>query len=396
MTTMLAAPLEVFRVALVLGLTSFGGAIAHIGYFRREYVERRRWLDDAAFADLVALCQTLPGPASSQLGIAIGTHRAGAVGGLAAWLGFTVPSAAIMIGLGLVATTVDLSGAGWVHGLELAAVAVVALAVGTMARQLTPDARRIAITVAATIAALVWAQPVAQPLIIGAGAVAGLVLVPSVRSADAPALRSPIGRRTGVAALVAFGILVASLPLVATLGDPALAQAGAFARAGALVFGGGHVVLPLLHAGVVEPGWVTDTAFVAGYGAVQAVPGPLFTFAAFLGTVSGAPPGGIAGGIVALVAIFLPSFLLVFGALPFWADLRRWASMRRALAGAAAAVVGLLAAALVDPLAVEALRDPLDLVVVGVAVIALTIGRAPPILVVAGSAVAGQVLASLA
>ena len=395
---MLAAAPEVFRAALVLGFTSFGGAIAHIGYFRREYVERRRWLDDAAFADLVALCTALPGPASSQLGIAIGTHRAGIAGGIAAWVGFTAPSAALMIAFGLVATSVDLSGAGWVHGLELAAVAVVVVAVWQMARQLTPDARRIAIAVVATIAALAWAAPLSQPLIIGAGAVVGWAVLGQATASTVATttLVSPIGRRGGFVALAAFALLAISLPVVATVGDATVAQASAFARAGSLVFGGGHVVLPLLHAGVVQPGWVTETAFVAGYGAVQAVPGPLFTFAAFLGTVSTIPPGGVAGGLIALTAIFLPSFLLVFGALPFWADLRRWASMRRALAGAAAAVVGLLAAALVDPLASQALHGPVDVAIVAIGVLALTVGRLPPLVVVAAAAIAGQALAAAA
>jgi chromate transporter len=395
MAAMLRASLEVFRVALVLGLTSFGGPIAHIGYFRREYVERRRWLDDATFADLLALSQTLPGPASSQLGIAIGTHRAGIPGGLAAWLGFTAPSAAILIAIGLVATAVDLSGAGWVHGLELAAVAIVAVAAWSMARQLAPDGPRRAIALGATVAALAWPIPPVQPVIIAAGALAGWALVRPLAASVVQAVASPVGRRAGAVALVGFAIILASLPFLATSGDPGLAQAGAFARTGALVFGGGHVVLPLLQAGVVEPGWVTETAFVAGYGLTQAVPGPLFTFAAYLGTVSSAPPGGVAGGLVAVLAIFLPSILLILGVMPFWAALRRWASMRRALAGVGAAVVGLLIAALYDPLATEALRTPWDLLVAGVGIAALTVRRVPPVVVVFGSALAGQLLATV-
>jgi chromate transporter len=384
--------LEVLRVALRLGLTSFGGPVAHLGYFRREYVDRRGWLDAAAFGDLVALVQLLPGPASSQLGIAIGTRRAGVRGGIAAWLGFTAPSAVAMIALGVAATRVDLADAGWVHGLKLAAVAVVAQAVVAMARSLAPDALRRVMAVVAAAAALLIASPFAQVGIIALGAIAGLaVLSPG---AAPPAVDEPptVSRRAGLALLLVLAALLVALPLVRGI-DGSLAVVDSFFRSGALVFGGGHVVLPLLHANVVDPGWVTDSAFVAGYGAAQAVPGPLFTFAGYLGAVSSVGPGGVAGGLLALLAIFAPSFLLVFGALPFWDGLRASARVRRALAGANAAVVGLLAAALYTPVWTSAVARPADVVVAGAGFALLLTGRVPPIAVVVLAAVAGQVLA---
>jgi chromate transporter len=389
------SPLEVLRVALRLGVTSFGGPVAHIGYFRREYVDRRGWLDAAAFGDLVALVQLLPGPASSQLGIAIGTRRAGVRGGLAAWLGFTAPSAIVMIALGVAATRIDLADAGWVHGLKLAAVAVVAQAVVAMARSLAPDARRRLMAVAAAVAALLIASPFAQIGIIALGAVVGLAVLPA--GAAPPMVDEPptVGQRAGLALLVVLAALLVALPLVRGI-DGSVAVVDSFFRSGALVFGGGHVVLPLLHANVVDPGWVTDSAFVAGYGAAQAVPGPLFTFAGYLGAVSSVGPGGAAGGLLAVLAIFAPSFLLVFGALAFWDGLRASARVRRALGGANAAVVGLLAAALYTPVWTSAVTRPVDVVVAGAGLALLLTGRVPPIFVVALAAVAGQTLALIA
>ncbi|NJD27199.1 MAG: chromate efflux transporter, partial [Chloroflexi bacterium] len=304
---------DVLAVSLRLGLTSFGGPIAHLGYFRREYVERRGWIDEHSYADLLALCQFLPGPASSQLGIAIGTRRAGMVGGLVAWLGFTLPSAIALVAFGLLTASVDLSPAGWVHGLKLAAVAVVAQAVYAMARTLTPDWPRRLVAVLAAVVALLWTTPFSQVAIIAAGALVGrFLLVPPAARPTGPE-SSPISRRVGVLALGAFFGLLLGLPLLRAVADgQALALFDTFYRAGALVFGGGHVVLPLLHSTVVEPGWVSNDQFLAGYGAAQAVPGPLFTFSAYLGTVSAPPPNGLAGATIALVAIFLPSFLLIF------------------------------------------------------------------------------------
>jgi chromate transporter len=388
------SPGEVLRVALGLGLTSFGGPIAHIGYFRREYVERRRWLDEGAFADLVALCQFLPGPASSQLGMAIGARRAGLAGGLAAWLGFTLPSAIALLAFGLLTDTVDLSGAGWVRGLKLAAVAVVAQAVFMMARSLAPDWPRRIVALGAAAISLAWATPFSQVAVIAGGAVIGRLLLATPvapRGTDAP---SPISRRVGILALIAFFALLAGLPLIrAADGQPA-ALFDAFYRAGSLVFGGGHVLLPLLDASVVDPGWVTEDQFLAGYGAAQAVPGPLSTVAAYLGAVAAPAPNGVVGATIALVAIFLPSFLLIFGALPFWDRLRQATGFRRALTGTNAAVVGILLAALYTPIWTSAVRAPIDVLAAGGA-LALLVGgrgRVPPIVVVGLLAVAGQII----
>jgi len=387
---------EVIAASLGLGLRSFGGPIAHIGYFRREYVTRRGWLDETAFADLVALCQSLPGPASSQLGMAIGMRRAGILGGLAAWVGFTLPSAIVLTILGLVAATTDLSDAGWVHGLKLAAVAVVAQAVWSMARTLTPDWPRRAVALAAAAVALAVATPFSQVAIIAAGALIGRFILAAPAPVETHAEPSPVSRRVGMVALVVFVALLIGLPLArAADGQPA-AMADAFYRAGALVFGGGHVVLPLLDASVVGPGWVSESQFLAGYGAAQAVPGPLFTFAAYLGTVSGPAPNGIAGAGLALVAIFLPSFLLILGALPFWDRLRGSPQLRRALTGTNAAVVGILLAALYTPVWTGAVTATGDVVVAAVGLGLLLSGRVPPIAVVALSAAAGQVLGAVA
>ncbi|HET9456840.1 MAG TPA: chromate efflux transporter [Candidatus Limnocylindrales bacterium] len=396
--------------ALRLGLTSFGGPIAHIGYFRREYVERRRWLDDRAFAELLALCQSLPGPASSQLGIAIGTRRAGIAGGVVSWLGFTVPSAILLVLFGLVAGGADVASAGWVHGLKLAAVAVVAQALVILARSLAPDLPRQLVAVAAAAVALAASTPFTQVAIIVAGAAIGWGLLRTAESEDesdavgAPAIGAtgigatgPIGRRTGLVALTVFFVLLLGLPLLeAATGSRAVAMVETFYRTGSLVFGGGHVVLPLLDAGVVDPGWVSEDRFLAGYGAAQAVPGPLFSFAAYLGSVAASPLGGWPGAAVALGAIYLPSFLLLFGVLPFWDLLRASAGFRRGLTGANAAVVGLLAAALYSPIWTGAIGTWLDVAIAAAGLALLATNRVPPIAVVVGCAVAGQLVAGLA
>ena len=387
--------IEVLWVAIRLGLTSFGGPIAHLGYFRHEYVERRRWLDETSFADLVALCQFLPGPASSQLGIAIGTRRAGMLGGLVAWLGFTLPSAIALVLFGLLTQDVDLSTAGWVHGLKLAAVAVVAQAVYGMARTLTPDWPRRTVAVLAAVVALLWTTPFSQVAIIAAGALIGRVLLTPPAARPTGPEPSPIPRRIGVLALGLFAGLLLALPLLRPVADnQGLALFDAFYRAGALVFGGGHVVLPLLHTTVVDSGWVSNDAFLAGYGAAQAVPGPLFTFAAYLGTVSTVSPNGVAGAGIALVAIFLPSFLLIFGAMPFWDGLRGSVGFRRALSGTNAAVVGILVAAFITPVWTSAVSGPVDVAIAAVGLGLLLTGRISPIVVVALSAVLGQAIAS--
>ena len=379
-------------MSLRLGLTSFGGPIAHLAYFRREYVERRRWLDETAYADSVALSQLLPGPASSQVGILIGARRAGIGGGIAAWLGFTLPSAIVLVLFGLLARDADLSSAGWVEGLKIAAVAIVAQAVYLMSRALTPDWPRRLVAVLAAFVALTWTTPSAQVAIIVGGALIGRVLLMAPVAPPTGPEPSPVSRRTGMICLSAFVALLLGLPLLVGWGGQPVALFEAFYRSGALVFGGGHVVLPLLDATVVEPGWVSTDQFIAGYGAAQAVPGPLFTFAGYLGTVSGPAPNGVAGASIALVAIFLPSFLLIFGTLPFWERLRAWTGFRRALTGTNAAVVGILLAALYSPVWTSAITTSLDAGVAAVALAMLLTGRIPPLAVVGFCAAAGQLL----
>jgi chromate transporter len=356
----------------------------------------------------VALCQALPGPASSQLGIAIGTRRAGVLGGIVAWLGFTLPSAIALAALGIFAASTDLSNAGWVHGLKLAAVAVVAQAVWLMSRRLTPDWPRRVVALVAAAVALVWATPFAQVAIIAGGAAIGWLIlgppaseaatpaaVPAAAPATAPDEESfPIPRMAGVACLLAFVVLLLGLPILRTADGQPVALFDAFYRSGALVFGGGHVVLPLLDATVVAPGWVTQNQFLAGYGAAQAVPGPLFTFAAYLGAVAAPAPNGVPGATIALIGIFLPSFLLVFGTLPFWDRLRVSIPFRRALSGINASVVGLLLAALYTPVWTGAVTGPVDVLVAAGALALLLTGRVPPIVVVGLSALAGQAIAT--
>jgi chromate transporter len=385
--------LSVFLVATRLGLTSFGGPVAHLGYFRREYVDRRRWLDDTTFGDLVALSQLLPGPASSQLGIAIGTLRAGYLGGLAAWIGFTWPSAIALVALALVTTGLDVASAGWVEGLKLAAVAVVAQAVWVMARALTPDAPRIAMAVIAAIVVLALPIAAVQVVVILVGGLIGWRFLHATSGTGLTPIRTTIGRRAGTILLAGFAALALLLPLARRLVDSqVVAMTDAYYRTGALVFGGGHVVLPLLNEAVVTPGWVGEDRFLAGYAAAQAVPGPLFTFAGFLGASSSPAPNGVPGAVLALVAIFLPSFLLVWGTLPFWDRLRGSTAFASALRGTNAVVVGLLLAALITPVASSALHDPLDVVLAGAGLAALLTGRVPPIAVVASLAVVGQLL----
>ena len=379
---------SIFVVFLRLGLTSFGGPIAHLGYYRTEFVERRRWLSEAAYADLVALCQLLPGPASSQVGFAVGLSRGGLLGGVAAWLGFTLPSAVAMVlfAQGAATLTGPLS-AGMLHGLQVAAVAVVAQAVWSMAVSLCPDRPRATIAVVATLIVTAAPTAIGQIAAILAGAAAGAWLCREVPAADRSArLSIPVPRSLAVAALAVFALLLIGLPIAAAVSPgPALAMATAFYRAGALVFGGGHVVLPLLHASVVEPGWVSEDAFLSGYGAAQAVPGPLFTFAAYLGAIM----TGWVGAALCLVAIFLPGLLLVVGVLPFWASLGRGALMRASLRGVNAAVVGVLLGALYDPVWTKGIGGPADFALALVAFALLVIWKAPSWLVVLVSAAGG-------
>jgi len=388
--------LEVLAAATRLGLTSFGGPIAHLGYFRDEYVVRRRWVDEQTYGDLVALCQFLPGPASSQVGIAIGILRAGLAGGLAAWIGFTLPSAIALIAFAFGVRRLDLSDAGWLHGLKIAAVAVVAQAVWGMARALCPDRERATMAIAAAIAVSAWPTAWGQVLVIAVAGLIGMQFLPASRTPHAPGVRVPVGRGVGGAALVAFFALLVGLPALRYLSPShPLAVFDSFYRAGSLVFGGGHVVLPLLRAEVVPPGWVSSEQFLAGYGAAQAVPGPLFTFAAYLGAVMRPGPDGWAGGAFALVAIFLPAFLLVVGALPFWDALRARARFQTALRGINAGVVGLLLAALYHPVWTSAILAPADFALALAAFGLLAFWRVPPWLVVAFAAAGGWAIAAL-
>lgn len=384
---------EVLFVATRLGLTSFGGPIAHIGYFREEYVARRQWLSDARFAELVALCQFLPGPASSQLGIAIGYGRAGYLGALLAWLGFTLPSAAAMILFAYGVTEFGGEDAGWLRGLQIVVVAVVANALWGMANQLAPDRPRITIAVLAAIALLVLGGVAAQLSVIAAGAALGLIFLrpESGEAASPPVRRRGIG--AAALALVLFAGLLVLLPVASRIvADPVLEAFESFYRSGSLVFGGGHVVLPLLQAEVVGPGWVSADDFVAGYGAAQAIPGPLFTFSAYLGTIMAITETAWLGGLIALAAVFLPSFLLVLGLLPLWDRVRTIQSVRRALMGVNAAVVGILLAALYDPVFSGSIASATDFALAAAAFALLSFWKVPPWLVVLLAAAGGALL----
>lgn len=385
---------ELLREVLVtftrLGFTSFGGPVAHLGYFRAELVERRGWLSDEDYADLVALCQFLPGPASSQVAIGLGIGRAGVLGGLLAWLGFSLPSALALIAFAFGVSAIgDVSGAGWLRGLKIVAVAVVANAVWGMATKLAPDRPRQTIALAAAIVALLWPTSLGQVAVIALGGLIGWLLLRSapvlVRSAGTVRLN----RRAGAALLTLFFALLVALPVLReATGSFAVAIFDSFYRAGSLVFGGGHVVLPLLQAEVVPPGWVDNETFIAGYGAAQAVPGPLFTFAAYLGAVMRPGIAGVGVALLALGAIFLPSFLLLMGVLPFWDRLRAMAPVQAGLRGVNAAVVGVLLAALYQPVFTSAIFTVGDLAIALGGFLLLAVWRWPPWLVVALSAAA--------
>ena len=395
-----AALREVTGAFLRLGLSSFGGPVAHMGYFRQEFVLRRRWLTDAAYAELVALCQFLPGPASSQVGMALGLRRAGYAGALAAWAAFTLPSALALMLLAFGLARADLAhplARGALSGLKAVAVAVVAQAVWGMARQLCPDTRRRLLALASAAAALLWPAPW-TPLALLAlagllGASGALRLPANGAGAAADHARCPVSTAAGALWLALGLALLLGLPLALQAAggaaSPLLALVDACYRAGALVFGGGHVVLPLLQAELVPSPWLNEDAFLAGYGAAQAVPGPLFSFAAFLGALQ----GGWTGGLLALVAIFAPGFLVLAGALPFWARLQALPRARRALAAVNAAVVGLLLAALIDPVATHGLRGPGDALLAALAALALVRWRVAPWAVVLASAAAGAAFA---
>ena len=391
------SPLEVLLAFGKLGVSCFGGPIAHIGYFRDEFVVRRRWLDEHTYADLVALCQFLPGPASSQVGFSIGLMRAGYLGGLAAWIAFTLPSAIALVLFAFGANALQGSiGAGLLHGLKLVAVAIVAQAVWGMARTLAPDRERASIAAIAAVIILFSTASIAQIGAIAFGGVAGLWFCRTAppEAAKDRQMSIPVSRTVGILALIGFFLLLGGLPVLWTLGhSQGVALFDAFYRSGALVFGGGHVVLPLLREATVTPGWVSDDVFLAGYGAAQAVPGPLFTFAAYLGAVMKPLPHGVAGAAISLIAIFLPGVLVLMGTLPFWETFRRRTRAQAMMRGVNAAVVGLLGAALYNPVWTSSVKGPGDFGIALVGFVLLTVWHAPPLLVVAFSALGGIALA---
>lgn len=391
---------EVFHAFLLLGLTSFGGPIAHLGYFRTEFVERRRWLTEQAYADLVALCQFLPGPASSQVGFALGLMRGGPGGAAAAWAAFTLPSAIVLVLFALGAATLDGPvSQGIIHGLKVTAVAIVAHAVWGMARSLCPDRQRAGIALAAVFTVVLVSGPLGQVAAIVIGALAGMALCRPHAEAEAAPLTLPVSPRAGYLAGAAFAALLVGLPLLAWAAPSAtLAVMDAFYRAGALVFGGGHVVLPLLEAEVVQSGWVAPDDFLAGYGAAQAVPGPLFTFAAYLGSVMGgsvmAPlGGGLFTAALALAMIFLPGLLLLVAVLPHWARFRRWDSAQALMRGANAAVVGILGAALYQPVWTSAILGSREFALALTGFLLLSVWKLPAWAVVALLAGGGVLIA---
>ena len=374
------SPLEVLRIFAKLGVTCFGGPIAHIGYFRHEFVVRRQWLDSAAYANLVGLCQFLPGPASSQVGFSLGLIRAGYLGGLAAWTGFTLPSAMLLVLFAYLGHALQgPEGLGLLHGFKLVAVAIVGNAVWSMGRALCPDLQRASIAVVAALIVLMTASSAAQVVAITLGGIAGFWLCRAAPTASPSTIPINVSRSVGFTALAMFFMLLGGLPVLHSIsGSEGVALFSAFYRSGALVFGGGHVVLPLLHEAVVAPGWISDNTFLIGYGAAQAVPGPLFTFSAYLGTLVAISPHGVLGAIISLIGIFLPGLLVLTGTLPFWGELRRRASAQAIMRGVNAAVVGLLGAALYRPVWTGAVRAPADVALVGLGFLALTFWRVPP------------------
>ena len=379
-------------------MTSFGGPIAHIGYFRQEYVVKRFWLDEQSFADVLALSQSLPGPASSKVGIIIGTIRAGLPGGMMAWLGFTMPSAVALIAFGYGLQQFAIYDIGWLHGLKIAAVAVVAQAVWGMSRSLAPDRERASIAVISAVISLTVTTPFTAIIIIVISGIVGwkFLQVPSTESARVT-ISNRIKPWLGVVTLVTFFGLLIGLPLLRQLFDTnqTLSIIDSFYRSGSLVFGGGHVVLPLLQSEVVDTGWIAKETFLAGYGATQAVPGPLFTFSAFLGTVMTLPPNGVVGALITLGAIFLPAFFLAIGPLPFWDILRQRPDLQSALKGVNASVVGLLLSALYDPIWTSTIQDPLDFALASAALGMLMLWKLPPWSVVILSALAGMAFNNL-
>lgn len=384
--------LEILLVSTKLGLTSFGGPVAHLGYFRDEYVKKRNWLDDRSYADLVALCQFLPGPASSQVGISIGMVRGGILGGVLSWIGFTMPSVIALIIFAYVLQGFDAADSGWIHGLKIVAVAVVAQALLGMGKNLTPDRTRITMAVIAAFVTLFYPSALGQILTIIIAGIIGYILYKKVELKPAEDMNITIRKSTGIVAWVLFFGLLIGLPILRQAAPSLwISMIDTFYRVGSIVFGGGHVVLPMMEREVVPAGWVTEAEFLAGYGATQAVPGPLFTFAGYLGTVM----AGWQGALIATIAMFSPSFLLVLGTLPFWNALRRRPGFQAALMGINAAVVGILLAALYDPVWTSAIKDPADFALSLGAFTLLVYWKAAPWMVVAAAAVGGYAISLL-
>lgn len=389
MSTRLSVLWEILRVSTKLGLTSFGGPIAHLGYFHHEYIRRRQWMDERSYADLVALCQFLPGPASSQVGIGIGIVRAGLLGGIIAWIGFTLPSVLALIAFAFALQSLDFGHVGWVHGLKLVAVAIVAHAIAGMSQKLAPDRDRATIAVAAATTVLLWQSVYSQVMVIAIAGVIGVWLYRGKAVEAAQRLSITVSRRAGAICLTLFVLLLVGLPLLREAGSAGwLAMFDSFYRSGSLVFGGGHVVLPLLEREVVPSGWISREDFLAGYGAAQAVPGPLFTFAAYIGAMS----GGLPGAMLATAAIFLPAFLLVVGTLPYWNELRSSRNVQGALLAINAAVVGILAAAFYDPLWTTTITSPADFSLAAILFVMLMFWKLPPWIVVLAGAAGGMLL----
>lgn len=379
---------NVWWTALELGLTSFGGPIAHLGYFHKTYVVRKKWIDEKSFADLVALCQFLPGPASSQVGIGIGALRAGLPGAIVAWLGFTLPSVLLLIAFAYLIHGIDVGTAGWIHGLKLVAVAVVAQAVLGMAGKLASGRLRASIAFAALAAVLLWQAPWMQVAVIALAGLVGMLLFKQESPPEVQHQSIRLSHKTGVICLSLFAVILIGLPLVRLVtGNEWVVLMDSFYRTGSLVFGGGHVVVPLLETETMLNGWMNKEEFVAGYGAVQAVPGPLFTFAAYLGVLI----QGIPGAVLAVLAVFLPGFLLVIGSMPFWNSLRRIARLQGAMASMNAAVVGILFAALYDPIWTSSVTSSIELIIAAALFVLLLFWKLPPWIVVVLGAVAGQI-----
>jgi chromate transporter len=384
--------IEILLVSTRLGLTSFGGPIAHLGYFHNEYIRKRKWMDEKSYADLVALCQFLPGPASSQVGIGIGVIRAGVLGGIVSFIGFTLPSVVALSLFALILHSVDIGDAGWIHGLKIVAVAVVAQAILGMAQKLTPDLKRKAIALFALVGTLLWQTAFTQVGIILFSAIIGFLLYKQQAESVDAKIHFPISRRFAVICLSLFLGLLILLPILREITSLRwIAMFDSFYRSGSLVFGGGHVVLPLLEREFVPTGWITKEAFLAGYGAAQAVPGPLFTFAAYLGAVM----NGWKGGLLATVAIFLPAFLLILGTLPFWNSLRRNPRIKGALMGVNAAVVGILMAAFYHPIWTSSILAPIDFAFAAILFSMLVYWQLPPWIIVVTGAVGGSLITFL-